>query len=222
MQRGFSSPVSGMLITFEGPDGSGKSTQIALLESYLAQQGFITFRTREPGGTAIGEWLRHIVQDRLHQEVDDRTEILLFAASRAQLVAEKIRPEIDPEKGLRRRLKDQQAEWNRLDGLALEFHQRVHEGYQKLIAVEPGGGGWSSTASSLLNRCRRSSVPRLWNGWCAMPPHKQGWARGRSRHRPAMALNSQLTPGFRQLQGDLPFPRSQTRYLHRLSRRLPA
>jgi len=177
-----------MLITFEGPDGCGKTTQIALLEASLTRQGHLIYRTREPGGTEIGEKIRDVLHNPAHTAMNPRAEILLYSASRAQLVAEMIEPalmegkivlcdrffdstyayqgyghgldldvlraitefatdglkpdltlylEVDPEEGLKRRLKDQSAEWNRLDEMTLAFHQRVHEGYAALIAAEP-------------------------------------------------------------------------------------
>jgi dTMP kinase len=82
----------GIFITFEGPDGSGKSTQIDLLKDYLAQGGSETVITREPGGTAIGEKIRKLILDPAHTEMDPTAEALLYAASRAQHTAEVILP----------------------------------------------------------------------------------------------------------------------------------
>ena len=155
-----------MFITFEGPDGCGKTTQIDLLEKYLIQQGYSVFRTREPGGTHIGEQIRDVLHNRENTDMTCEAEILLYSASRAQLVQEKIKPaleegtivisdrffdstlayqgygrgldlddlrqitafatgglrpdltvylEIEPEEGLRRRQRDSEAEWNRLE-----------------------------------------------------------------------------------------------------------
>jgi dTMP kinase len=177
-----------MFITFEGPDGCGKTTQLTLLKEYLTRQGYSVYVTREPGGTKIGEQIRAILHDPLNEEMIPHAEILLYSASRAQLVTQVIRPalakgqivlsdrfydstfayqgygrgldldalrritrfatgglrpdltiylEIDPQLGLSRRQEDKNAEWNRLDALALEFHERVHAGYQALIAAEP-------------------------------------------------------------------------------------
>jgi dTMP kinase len=81
-----------MFITFEGPEGSGKSTQIALLSAYLRQRGFSVLATREPGGTLIGDRARDCVHDVEHSMMAPTTELLLYSASRAQLVAEVIRP----------------------------------------------------------------------------------------------------------------------------------
>lgn len=180
-----------MFITFEGPDGSGKSTQIPLLVDALRAEGRTVFATREPGGTPIGDQIRQVLHDLKNAEMDAHTEILLYAASRAQLVAQEIRPrlargeivicdryadstlayqgygrgldldtlrriltfatgglkpnltiylDLPAEDGLARReqASHQGAEWNRLDAEGLAFHRRVREGYQALIAAEPG------------------------------------------------------------------------------------
>ncbi|MCC9078428.1 dTMP kinase [Litorilinea aerophila] len=82
----------GLLITFEGPEGSGKSTQIRLLAQALADQGLPVLTTREPGGTAIGNAIRALLLDPVHSEMSPRAETLLFTAARAQLVDEIIRP----------------------------------------------------------------------------------------------------------------------------------
>ncbi|MFD3158635.1 dTMP kinase [Haloimpatiens sp. FM7330] len=85
----------GLLITLEGPDGSGKTTQIQLLEEYLKQKGFEIIKTREPGGTPISEKIRNIILDNRNTEMSDMCEALLYAASRAQLVNEIIKPSIE-------------------------------------------------------------------------------------------------------------------------------
>jgi len=81
-----------MFITFEGPEGSGKTYQIAALAQALRQRGFSVLATREPGGTAIGDQIRAILSDLGNTAMRPRTETLLFQASRAQLVDEVIRP----------------------------------------------------------------------------------------------------------------------------------
>ncbi|NDJ86765.1 MAG: dTMP kinase [Chloroflexi bacterium] len=179
-----------MFISFEGLDGSGKTTQLHLLVDHLEANGYRTVVTREPGGTVIGDKIRDILHDLNHTEMDPRTELLLYTASRAQLVAQIIRPaleagaivlsdrfadstlayqgyghgldldtlgfilgfatsglkpdvtvylDIDPKAGLERRLQGARngEEWNRLDAQKIDFHQRVYEGYQALIAAEP-------------------------------------------------------------------------------------
>jgi dTMP kinase len=83
--------VSGTFITFEGIDGSGKSTQLRLLAHFLKQAGCEVLLTREPGGTPLGNRLRAALLDA-HEEVDPLTELLVFAADRAQHVRRVLRP----------------------------------------------------------------------------------------------------------------------------------
>ncbi|MDH7603508.1 MAG: dTMP kinase [Melioribacter sp.] len=81
-----------MFITFEGLDFCGKSTQVKLLENYLKEKNKNVIVIREPGGTAISEQIRKILLDRINDSMKNETELLLFAASRAQLVHEIILP----------------------------------------------------------------------------------------------------------------------------------
>ena len=85
----------GYFITFEGPDGCGKTTQIERLREYLSSKGFDIVLTREPGGTPISEKIRAILLDPENKEESGVTEALLYAASRAQHVAEKIKPALE-------------------------------------------------------------------------------------------------------------------------------
>lgn len=82
----------GLFITFEGPDGSGKSTAARLVHAKLKEMGIKCVLTREPGGTPIGEAIREILLDEKNTEMSYRAEALLYAASRAQHVEEKIKP----------------------------------------------------------------------------------------------------------------------------------
>lgn len=82
----------GRLITFEGPEGSGKSTHAQLLAEYLRRKGVAVLRLREPGGTKIGERIRRILLEPKNKNMDAVCEMLLYQASRAQLVWEKVRP----------------------------------------------------------------------------------------------------------------------------------
>ena len=84
-----------MFITLEGPEGSGKTMQLPRLSDYLRQSGFDVLTTREPGGTAISEQIRTVLHNLENKEMNPRTEILLFQASRAQLVEQVVRPHLD-------------------------------------------------------------------------------------------------------------------------------
>jgi len=84
-----------MFITFEGPEGSGKTTQIPQLQEFLAKAGYRVFCTREPGGTLIGNQIREVLLANKNTEMHPRTEILLFQASRAQLVEQVINPRLE-------------------------------------------------------------------------------------------------------------------------------
>ncbi|NDJ52014.1 MAG: dTMP kinase [Chloroflexi bacterium] len=177
-----------MFITFEGTDGGGKSTQIPRLGAQLRARGYEVVTTRDPGGTAIGDQIRDVLHRLDNEHMHPVTELLLYSASRAQMVNEVVRPalaqgkvvladrfydsttayqgygrgldqtalgmvtklatgglapdltlyfDLPPALALDRRKSDQQAEWNRMDAEELAFHQRVYDGYRKLIAEEP-------------------------------------------------------------------------------------
>jgi dTMP kinase len=101
-------PATGAFIAFEGVEGAGKGTQIALLEAHLREEDIPVLVTREPGGTATGERIRDLLLDPATGSIDARAEAMLFAAARAQTVASVIRPDlvillhIEPELGLSR------------------------------------------------------------------------------------------------------------------------
>lgn len=84
--------ISAKFVTFEGIDGCGKSTLISELASWLDQAGISYLQTREPGGTPLGEKIRGLLLDPVHQTMSRQTEVLLYTASRAQLAAEVILP----------------------------------------------------------------------------------------------------------------------------------
>jgi len=84
-----------MFITLEGPEGSGKTSQMAPLADFLRQQGQEVVVTREPGGTPISDQIRAIIMAMDNTAMNPRTEILLFLAARAQLVAQVIRPALE-------------------------------------------------------------------------------------------------------------------------------
>ncbi|HEX5635694.1 MAG TPA: dTMP kinase, partial [Gammaproteobacteria bacterium] len=81
-----------MFITLEGPEGSGKSSQLPILAEWLREQGYDVYTTREPGGTMISDQIRTILHDLENFAMHPRTEILLYLASRSQHVEEVIRP----------------------------------------------------------------------------------------------------------------------------------
>jgi dTMP kinase len=84
--------VLSLFITFEGPEGSGKTTQMELLSGYLDEKGYSVLATREPGGTSIGDQIRTILLDPRNTEMLPASEALLFSAARAQIVHQVIRP----------------------------------------------------------------------------------------------------------------------------------
>lgn len=177
-----------LFVTFEGPEGCGKTTQVRLLAERLRARGYDVLTTREPGGTRIGDQIRAILLNPAHTEMVPAAEILLFSAARAQIVHEVILPhlqrggivlcdrfadstlayqgyghglnldvlrvitafatagltpdvtfylDIPVEEGLRRKAQAGQAEWNRMEQRELAYHQRVQDGYRRLIAAEP-------------------------------------------------------------------------------------
>ena len=86
---------NGLFISIEGLDGAGKSTQIQGIREYFEDKNIEPVVFREPGGTRIGEKIRHILLDEKNTEMDDVAEMLLYAASRAQNVAENILPALE-------------------------------------------------------------------------------------------------------------------------------
>jgi len=84
-----------MFITFEGPEGSGKTTQSTLLANALQKQGFDVIHTYEPGGTKISEKIRKILLDPENSNMSDLTELFLYLSARAQLIKEVIKPALE-------------------------------------------------------------------------------------------------------------------------------
>ncbi len=87
--------MKGKFISFEGPDGAGKTTQVKKLAEYLMYAGYDVVVTREPGGTPISDQIRGLILSPDHQEMADQAEVLLYAASRAQHVHELILPALE-------------------------------------------------------------------------------------------------------------------------------
>lgn len=123
-----------MFISFEGSDGSGKTTQIQLLADHLRAAGRSVLTTREPGGTRIGDGIRQLLLDLAHTEMHARAETLLFNAARAQIIAEVIRPALAARKTV---LCDRFAD----STLAYQGfgHQQEIAELERLIAYATGG-----------------------------------------------------------------------------------
>ncbi len=121
--------MDGLFISFEGPDGSGKTTQINKLVKYLEEKGHDVIITREPGGTKISEKIREIILDKNNTEMDSITEAMLYAASRAQHVAEIIKPAL--EKGkiiITDRFVDSSLVYQGIGrGLGIEFIKKIND-----------------------------------------------------------------------------------------------
>lgn len=173
--------MKGLFITFEGPDGSGKSTQITRLREYLLSRGYDVLLVREPGGTRISEQIRSVILDTDNKGMNPICEAMLYAASRAQLTHQVIMPALEEgrmviadrfvdssivyqgyarglgeemvktinsyateglepdvtflinipaEVGIAR--KSNQKKLDRLEQESIEFHKKVHEGYDRL------------------------------------------------------------------------------------------
>ena len=90
-----STRAGGLFVTFEGPEGAGKTTQIEFLNEALTHAGYDVFKTREPGGTELGEQLRHLLMRRGGAPVTPEAELLLFGAGRAQHMRERILPHLE-------------------------------------------------------------------------------------------------------------------------------
>jgi len=86
---------NGIFITFEGTDGSGKTTQIKLVEKHIIEKGYEVVLSREPGGTKVSELIRDLILDPSNTEIVPLTELILYAASRAQHVAQIIKPAVE-------------------------------------------------------------------------------------------------------------------------------
>jgi len=87
--------MRGLFITLEGGDGAGKSTQIEYIEKFFREKNRVVVCTREPGGTRISEMLRNILLDKQNTEMEDVTEMMIYAAARSQSVREFIKPALE-------------------------------------------------------------------------------------------------------------------------------
>ncbi|MEH7380135.1 dTMP kinase [Bacillus sp. JJ1533] len=87
--------MAGYFITFEGPEGAGKTTVLGVLQEELSKRGYDVVSTREPGGIDIAEQIRSVILDKNNTKMDGRTEALLYAASRRQHLVEKVIPALE-------------------------------------------------------------------------------------------------------------------------------
>lgn len=87
--------MRGFFVTFEGIEGAGKTTQVSLFVKFLKDKGFDFLITREPGGSSIGDQIRAILLNPENREMDSVTEVFLYTASRAQHLAQLIRPALE-------------------------------------------------------------------------------------------------------------------------------
>jgi dTMP kinase len=87
--------VAGYFITFEGPEGAGKTTVLGILQEEFTRKGYDVISTREPGGIDIAEQIRSVILDKNNTQMDGRTEALLYAASRRQHLVEKVIPALE-------------------------------------------------------------------------------------------------------------------------------
>ncbi len=119
----------GLFVSMEGPDGSGKTLQMDLLEKKLREEGYEVVRSREPGGTEVGEAVRQILLTPSYSGMDAVTEALLFAAQRRQHVMEKIRPALAEGKiVLLDRYVDSSLVYQGIGrGLGMDFVQMINE-----------------------------------------------------------------------------------------------
>ena len=121
--------MQGIFITMEGSDGAGKTTQIELLKDYLNKKGYDVLITRDPGGNAVSEAIREVILNKDFTEMGYMTELLLYAAARAQLVKENIKPALSAGKAvIADRFVDSSAVYQGIGrGLGIDTVYKVNE-----------------------------------------------------------------------------------------------
>jgi dTMP kinase len=169
-------PARGLFLTLDGPDGGGKTTQAATLAAWLRAQGVTVLTCRDPGGTSLGERVRPILLDRGTVNLSLRAEMLLYMASRAQLVEEVIRPALELGQVV---VSDRYLLAN-----------IVYQGYAGGLAVdEVGRVGLAATGGLLPDLTLILDVP------VAVARARVGGARDRIEDRPE-AYHSKVREGF--------------------------
>ena len=139
--------MGNLFVSIDGIDGAGKSTQIAMLADWLVRRGVDPIQVRDPGGTALGEAVREILLHRQEIPLGDRAEMLLYMASRAQLVDEVIRPALEAgrtvisDRYLLANVVYQAANGtlDRLESRGIEFMRRVRNGFLEQAQHLPQG-----------------------------------------------------------------------------------
>lgn len=133
--------TKGLFISFEGPDKAGKSTQIKLLSENLNKAGYQTLLTREPGGTKLGEEIRNILLNFKDENICPEAELLLFGASRAQLIHQFIKPNLAAGKIILcdRFIDSTSAYQGKARGIDMNFIETLHDfclaGYEPDITI---------------------------------------------------------------------------------------
>jgi dTMP kinase len=187
---------TGIFLTLEGPEGAGKTTQSRLLVEYLHAAGYTVVHTREPGGTPIGEQIRTLLLDPQHREMAARTEMLLFAASRAQLVADVIAPALA--RGavvLCERYVDASVAYQGVGrGLGVEVVRAVNAA---------ATGGLSPDLTVLLDLDPEAGLRRA-RGPSRASVAQRGWDGGDRIEREAPAFHARVREGFLALARNEP------------------
>jgi dTMP kinase len=187
-------------VTLEGPDGAGKTTQAALLVEHLRAAGHEVVALREPGGTAIGEQIRSLLIDPRHAELAPRTEMLLFAASRAQLVAEVIGPALARGRIVvcERYLDASLAYQGVARGLGVDLVRAVNDAatgglrpdLTLLLDLDPETGlRRARSASRVRGTSLRDAVASAGTG-------AEGWEGGDRMERETLAFHARVREGF--------------------------
>ena len=183
----------GILITLEGNEGCGKSTQIRLLHGYLKKQGRRVFLTREPGGTAIGDRLRRVLLDVRHQKMSPVCETMLYMASRSQLVLEVLKPR-----------------------LAQGFVVLCDRWMDATVAYQGYGGGVDVQWIEALGKAATQGVTPKLTVYLDLPV-KTGLARAKKRHRADRMEKKELRFHERVRRGFLAIARNEPGRFRRLA-----
>lgn len=200
-------------MTLEGPDGAGKTTQAALLVEHLRAAGHEVVALREPGGTAIGEQIRSLLIDPRHAELAPRTEMLLFAASRAQLVAEVIGPALARGRIVvcERYLDASLAYQGVARGLGVDLVRAVNDAatgglrpdLTLLLDLDPETGLRRARSASRLRETSLRDAPASppsgtsqRETLASAGPRAEGWEGGDRMERETLAFHARVREGF--------------------------